>query len=405
MPARPASAVPQSNQAHSYAARPASAGDATGAEAIPPAATEPPTGADTTDAADADDGEEVEVPTEAVATGVMASVGASSSRRSDGGAYAACAAACVDAVTVAAAAASRPLSARRAVAGARRGRVIGRGKEPTACMHLHALTAAAAQHRGNSSARRPRSAPAAKATAAPKAAAAPKIGGAADSGGGFDTTRLASEIAALQARIRAREPEGAAAARLGRALSADEFGARAASTYTALVKQSIAGVRRAEALEVQRGVAAERNARRDARIEALRAQRLGGETARAEAARVARVASKEELGYRSLYAHALRLERERWLLAAATSEEARRKVLHGRRTRQAALEHFHSEQRALLVEQMQTEATERAFRGQVQRAMGARLEAEARHEQQATLKALQDRLDLHERLDYGVPAL
>ena len=40
------------------------------------------------------------------------------------------------------------------------------------------------------------------------------------------------------------------------------------------VKQSLAGVRRAEALEVARGVAADRNARRDARIEKIRNERV-----------------------------------------------------------------------------------------------------------------------------------
>lgn len=118
---------------------------------------------------------------------------------------------------------------------------------------------------------------------------------------------------------------------------------------------------------------------------------------------MARRGAKEELGYRALYSHALHLEKERLLLAAASSEEARRKILHGRRTRQAALEHFHTEQRALLHEQLTTEAAERAFRQKVQTAMGARLEVEARDSQLATLKALKAQLDHEEALDYGVP--
>jgi hypothetical protein len=150
-------------------------------------------------------------------------------------------------------------------------------------------------------------------------------------------------------------------------------------------------------------MAADRNARRDMKIEALRAQRMGVETSRQQAARDARRSSKEELGYRALYAHALTLEKERLLLAAATSEEVRRKLLHGRRTRQAALEHFETTQRELLADQLATEAAERSFRTRVQAAMGGRLEASARDQTKATLAHLHAQLELHERNDYGVP--
>ena len=84
----------------------------------------------------------------------------------------------------------------------------------------------------------------------------------------------------------------------------DEFGARASSTYAALIKQSLAGVRRAEALEIARGVASTRNAQRDARINQIREQRIGAETTRAEEAREARRQAKEELKYRHLYQQA-----------------------------------------------------------------------------------------------------
>ena len=42
-----------------------------------------------------------------------------------------------------------------------------------------------------------------------------------------------------------------------------------------------------------------------------------------EQARMARRSAKEELSYRALYSHALRLERERRMLEAATAAEAR----------------------------------------------------------------------------------
>ena len=73
------------------------------------------------------------------------------------------------------------------------------------------------------------------------------------------------------------------------------------------------------------------NQRRDARIAAIRAQRVGEAVERAESARVARRAVKEELSYRALYTQALNLERERLLLQNATSEEARRRTLEATR--------------------------------------------------------------------------
>jgi hypothetical protein len=382
--------VPQSNQIHSYAARPASAqGGAIPTDGVLHGEAPEPTGEVDEDAEEMDEGSAL--PAAPAMAGVLPpppplppvmAGGAAGGRRTDGGAYAACAAACVDAVAAAAAeAASAGAAARkRTPRGGGRGRVVTRTKAPTACMHLHAISHAVAQQT-----RRPLSAPAGKAASSRLA------------------SEIQSEIASLQARIRAREPDAEAAARLARTLTGDEFGARAASAYTALVKHSIAGVRRAEALEVQRGMAADRNARRDMKIEALRAQRMGVETSRQQAARDARRSSKEELGYRALYAHALTLEKERLLLAAATSEEVRRKLLHGRRTRQAALEHFETTQRELLADQLATEAAERSFRTRVQAAMGGRLEASARDQTKATLAHLHAQLELHERNDYGVP--
>ena len=83
--------------------------------------------------------------------------------------------------------------------------------------------------------------------------------------------------------------------------------------------------------------------------------------------------------------------------------QVRRKLLHGRRTRQAALEHFETTQRELLADQLAAEAAERSFRTRVQAAMGGRLEATARDQTKATLAHLHAQLELHERNDYGVP--
>ena len=175
--------------------------------------------------------------------------------------------------------------------------------------------------------------------------------------------------------------------------------------YAALIKQSLAGVRRAEALEIARGVASTRNAQRDARIAAIRAQRIGSETERAEAAREARRAAKEELKYRALYQHALALERENLVLAETTGEEARRKVLEAQRKRAAALETFHMQQLDMLQAQLESERQERAFRERVQISMGARLEAEARQKQAAALKQLKATLDHEEALEESVRPL
>ena len=67
------------------------------------------------------------------------------------------------------------------------------------------------------------------------------------------------------------------------------YGSRASSTYAALIKQSLAGVRRAEALEIARGVASSRNRQRDARIASIRENRIGMEVSRSEQARQVRV--------------------------------------------------------------------------------------------------------------------
>ena len=63
--------------------------------------------------------------------------------------------------------------------------------------------------------------------------------------------------------------------------------------------------------QVLRGVAADRNARREDRIELIRQNRLVGDVERAKQAREARQASREELGYRQLYQQALQLEKEK----------------------------------------------------------------------------------------------
>ena len=288
----------------------------------------------------------------------------SGSGRAASDTYAACVAACAEAVAAdSVAVGSRKGGVRGSGKG--RGRMVTRSKPPSACNHLHALSQAVAQ-RGPL---RPKSA------GATPSSKRPSKGGVPSQEARAGVAALAQQIEALQHKIRAREADGAESSRLARVIG-DEFGARAASTYSALVKQSIAGVRRAETLEVTRGVAAERNARRDARISALRQARTGAEITRSQSARAARVASKEELSYRALYAHALQLEKERLLLEVATSEEARRRILRGRRTRQAALEHFHNEQLSLLQEALATETAERAFRERVQRQMATRLDME-----------------------------
>ncbi len=184
----------------------------------------------------------------------------------------------------------------------------------------------------------------------------------------------------------------------------DEFGARASSMYAALVKQSLAGVRRAESLQIARGIAADRNARRDEKIRKIRAEKVASDVARSHEARMARTALKEELSYRHLYTEAVKCEKERLLLAAATAEEGRRRVVEGRRKRQAALEHFHTTQLEMLQEQLAIEAAERSFRERVQISMASKLEVEARGKQLAQLAALKEHLDHNERLEYGVPS-
>ena len=85
------------------------------------------------------------------------------------------------------------------------------------------------------------------------------------------------------------------------------YGSRASSTYAALIKQSLAGVRRAEALEIARGVASSRNRQRDARIASIRENRIGMEVSRSEQARQVRVHMCCWLWLLCLLALALRL--------------------------------------------------------------------------------------------------
>ena len=301
-------------------------------------------------------------------------------------AHAACAAACTDALVAAAAPKSKAKTKAGLTPRGRKPTVKLQSKNPSALMHLNAISNAAAQ-RG-----RPRSAPAKGATPRPAS-------GAAGTGGA--STHLEAEIAELQAKILGRKSEGEAAARLSRAIS-DEFGSKASGMYAALIKQSLAGVRRAEALEIARGVASSRNAQRDQRIAAIREQRIGSETERAEAARAARRSAKEELKYRSLYQQALSLERERLLLEESTIEEARRKALESHRKRSAAMESFHVQQLDALHSQLDAERQERVFREKVQLSMGAKLEAEARANQAAALRALKEQLDHNEALEESV---
>ena len=67
--------------------------------------------------------------------------------------------------------------------------------------------------------------------------------------------------------------------------------------------------------------------------------------------RIARRSAKDELTYRALYHHALNLERERLVLEASTSEEARRKLDAAYRRRAAAAETFHNDQLGMLHDQ------------------------------------------------------
>lgn len=274
-------------------------------------------------------------------------------------AHATCAAACTDALASAVASegaaaaakpAARPKSARPGTskpgvhgglnpAGKKVAAMKQQGKNPSGLQHLHAISQAAAQRGPLSSTRsggRPKS-------AAAKVSGTGGAGGAAAAAGGGSSSHLESEIAELQQRILARQPEGEATAKLGKLIGTrrpppraerlsltrrfmclpharsllrqvaarlrsalspplsdptplllstpaaavplcfspgNEFGARASSVYAALIKQSLAGVRRAEAIEVSRGMARDMNQRRDARIAAIRAQRIGEVRAR-----------------------------------------------------------------------------------------------------------------------------
>jgi hypothetical protein len=285
----------------------------------------------------------------------------------------------------------RPASARARSAAAGGGRkkcaMVPQRKTPSSGIQLHAITQAAAQRPG--SARRPRTAPAH--SSASSGLAKPTTVAAA--------AHLESDIANLQARILSRHSEAASSTQLGMSIG-EAFGARAGSGYAALIKHSLASVRRAEQLDVTRGAASDRNRQRDERIEMIRAERVSFETQRAEAARQARRAAKEELSYRALYTRAVALEKERRLLQAATAAEAQRKTLDATRRRATALESFHSQQMAMLHEQLQTEEREAAFRSRVQTAMRSKLEADARTAANAALSSLKEQLDHQEALCY-----
>jgi hypothetical protein len=307
------------------------------------------------------------------------------------GLEAACASAVVDAISK-----SRPSKAGRKAtprskAAGSAGQLKVRPKPMSSAMHLLSISGSLAQHGGARSARKQR-----------PASARQKKGGAIGSLASAQGESLEREIVSLQAKLRARQPDGDATARLGEAIE-DEFGARAGSMYAALVKQSLAGVRRAEALEIARGVAADRNSRRKERTERIRTERLKDDVQRSHEARLARSATKQELSYRRLYTESLALEKERMLLEGALAEEGRRKVVTERRKRQQALEYFHTSQLEMLQEQLGVEAQERAFRQRVQTSMSSKLDQESRRKQAAVVRALKAQLDHNEALEYGVP--
>ena len=370
---RPASAKPASNTALPSSAprRPATAGEATGIEMDP--ALQPPDGELAPAEATA-----WEQPSASEATG-------------GAGLEAACASAVVDAISK-----SRPSKAGRKAtprskAAGSAGQLKVRPKPMSSAMHLLSISGSLAQHGGARSARKQR-----------PASARQKKGGAIGSLASAQGESLEREIVSLQAKLRARQPDGDATARLGEAIE-DEFGARAGSMYAALVKQSLAGVRRAEALEIARGVAADRNSRRKERTERIRTERLKDDVQRSHEARLARSATKQELSYRRLYTESLALEKERMLLEGALAEEGRRKVVTERRKRQQALEYFHTSQLEMLQEQLGVEAQERAFRQRVQTSMSSKLDQESRRKQAAVVRALKAQLDHNEALEYGVP--
>eukprot|EP00967_Tisochrysis_lutea_P144318 scaffold269377_cov33-Tisochrysis_lutea.AAC.4 len=155
--------------------------------------------------------------------------------------------------------------------------------------------------------------------------------------GATTSARLESEIAELQAALeaeaaaRANDVEAAAAAAAGATAAAarvaaaaqSELGYSAAAQYAGLVRQQLAGVRRAERFELIRGRAADHNARTEARIAAARRARVTEEVARCRRSRLEKAAAKGDLTYRRLYKQAIESERQRMLLERCASPRCR----------------------------------------------------------------------------------
>ncbi|KAL1498627.1 hypothetical protein AB1Y20_013940 [Prymnesium parvum] len=219
-------------------------------------------------------------------------------------------------------------------------------KGPSECAHLKRITDALS--------RRPRSAP----SKAPASSATHRD----KRNSSFYSPHLEREIAVLKERLgsRLRSEENFAGAI--EKLQPDESANRISGACSAVVKQSLASVRRAEKREVVRGMAAERNAKHDAKTERLRQERWMGCIETARQGRELRQASKDEVSFRRLYQQALQLEKEKILLEASSSKEATRTVEMQRRIRQTALESYYSEQIMLLQEELQSESATMEFR-------------------------------------------
>ncbi|KAL3902480.1 MAG: hypothetical protein SGPRY_012053, partial [Prymnesium sp.] len=76
-------------------------------------------------------------------------------------------------------------------------------------------------------------------------------------------------------------------------------------------------------------------------------------------------ASKDEVGYRTLYSRALQLEKEGALLETAARREVEREVVDRVREAHAAREAFYVEQLWMMQEEMEREKATRAFRERV----------------------------------------